>query len=180
MNVPLIPSRTELFLGFLSVGSYGFGGVLPWARRMIVETRAWLSAAEFNDMLALCQFLPGPNVINLSVALGYRFHGMGGALICFSGLMFAPMAIIIGLGILYARIGQDPLVQHVLTGLAAGAAAMVIATALKIAAPLGRRPFALTLAVAVFAAAGLLRLPLLAVVGIGAPLSILILWLTEG
>lgn len=179
MSAGRIPSRTELFLGFLSVGSYGFGGVLPWARRMVVESRAWMSAAEFNDLIALCQFLPGPNVINLSVALGYRYHGMAGALVCFTGLMFAPMAIIIGLGVLYGHIGQNPFVQHIFTGLAAGASAMVIATALKIAAPLGHRPFAIAIAVATFAAAGLLRLPLLAVVGIGAPLSILILWRAE-
>ena len=179
MTLPRTPTRTELFLGFLSVGTYGFGGVLPWARRMIVESRKWLTAAEFNDLIAFAQFLPGPNVINLSVALGYRFHGMLGALACFAGLMFAPMAIIIGLGVLYAAIGQNALVQHALTGLAAGAAAMVIATALKIAASLGRRPFALAIAVVVFACAGLLRLPLLAVVGIGAPISILVLWRAE-
>ena len=44
-------SLIQLFLGFLSVGMYGFGGVLPWARRLIVEQKRWLSASEFTDML---------------------------------------------------------------------------------------------------------------------------------
>jgi len=72
------PTIGALFAGFFSIGICGFGGVLPWARRMIVEQRRWLTAAEFTDLLALCQFLPGPNIINLSVALGSRFRGPRG------------------------------------------------------------------------------------------------------
>ncbi len=169
------PRLAELFAGFLSVGLYGFGGVLPWARRMIVETRQWLSPAEFNDLLALCQFLPGPNVINLSAALGYRWYGWAGAVTCFTGLMAAPMAIIIGLGLLYARIGGYPAVQHAFAGLSAAAAAMVIATSLKIAAPLRHRPYALAIVAVTFVAAAVLRVPLLYVVLVCAPVSILLL-----
>ena len=169
------PPLRELFLGFLSVGMLGFGGVLPWARRMIVEQRQWLSPAEFNDMLALCQFLPGPNVINLSASLGYRWYGWAGAITCFTGLMFAPMVIIIGLGMLYARIGGHPSVQHAFAGLSAAAAAMVIATSLKIAAPLFKRPYALIIVAITFVAAAVLRVPLLYVVLVCAPLSILLL-----
>ena len=169
------PPLRELFAGFLSVGIYGFGGVLPWARRMIVEKRQWLSPAEFNDMLALCQFLPGPNVINLSAALGYRWYGWSGAVTCFTGLMFAPMVIIILLGMGYAEIGGHPGVQHALAGLSAAASAMVIATSLKIAAPLRRRPYALAIVAITFVAAAVLRVPLLYVVLVCAPLSILLL-----
>jgi chromate transporter len=172
---PVPPPLRELFLGFLSVGVYGFGGVLPWARRMIVEQRRWLSPAEFNDMLALCQFLPGPNIINLSAALGYRWYGWAGAVTCFTGLMFAPMVIIILLGMGYARIGGHPSVQHAFSGLSAAASAMVIATSLKIAAPLLRRPYALVIVAITFVAAAVLRVPLLYVVIACAPLSILLL-----
>ena len=90
MRHPL-PTLPRLFLGFLSVGMYGFGGVLPWARRMIVEQKRWLTAAEFTDMLGLCQFLPGGNIMNLTIALGARFHGAPGAVTAFAGLMAAPV-----------------------------------------------------------------------------------------
>jgi len=44
---PLLPpSRRGLFLGFLIVGMQGFGGVMPFARRMLVEQRRWLSERE--------------------------------------------------------------------------------------------------------------------------------------
>jgi chromate transporter len=169
------PPLRELFAGFLSVGVYGFGGVLPWARRMIVEQRKWLSPADFNDMLALCQFLPGPNIINLSAALGFRYYGWAGAVTCFTGLMFAPMVIIIILGMGYARFGGHPFVQHALSGLAAAASAFVIATSLKIASPLLRRPYSLGIVAVTFLAAAVFRVPLFYVVIVCAPLSILLL-----
>ena len=79
------PSVVDLFAGFFIVGVYGFGGVLPWARRMIVEQRKWLTPVEFTDMLGLCSFLPGGNIMNVTIALGARFRGIPGAAACFPG-----------------------------------------------------------------------------------------------
>ena len=169
-------SRWALFTGFFLVGICGFGGVLPWARRMIVEQRRWLSAADFTDLLALCQFLPGPNIINVSVAIGSRFCGVGGALAAFCGLMVAPMVIVIVLGIIYARYADVPAVQHLFLGLAAAASGLVLATSLKIAAPLRSSPVGIVLAVVAFVAVAVLRLPLLPILLVMAPVSILIGW----
>ena len=63
----------ELYWGFLSIGARSFGGVLPWAHRVMVEERRWIAPADFAEVLALCQFLPGPNVGNVSVVLGRRW-----------------------------------------------------------------------------------------------------------
>lgn len=73
-----VPGPRALFLAFLAVGLSGFGGVLPFARRELVEKQAWLTAEGFNETLALCQSLPGPNIINMSIAVGSRFAGAGG------------------------------------------------------------------------------------------------------
>ena len=75
---PHAPSLPQLFLAFLTMSLSGFGGVLPWARRMLVEERRWMTAQEFNDAYALCQFLPGPNIVNLSVVFGSRCAARGG------------------------------------------------------------------------------------------------------
>jgi len=72
---PAMPTVGELFRGLLSIGIIGFGGVLPWARRMVVEQRRWLTPAEFTDLLGLCQFLSGPNIVNFATAVGSRFRG---------------------------------------------------------------------------------------------------------
>ena len=79
--------------------------------RTIVEERKWLSADEFTDLLGLCQFLPGGNVINLSVAVGMRFRGVAGAFAGILGLIAATL-VVVALGVLYAKTQNDPRVQH--------------------------------------------------------------------
>ena len=173
---PPPPSVAAIFAGFFSVGISGFGGVLPLTRRMIVEQRGWMSGTEFTDILGLCQFLPGGNVINLSAAVGLRFRGWPGALAGLAGLMTAPTAIVIALGLFYARFQEEPLVRHGFAGLAAAASGLIVAMALKIAAPLRRDAQAAVIALLTFAAIAWLRLPLLAVMAVMAPLGIAMAW----
>ena len=55
------PGLLELLVAFAKMSLSGFGGVLYWARRGIVEQHRWMTAEEFNETYALCHFLPGPN-----------------------------------------------------------------------------------------------------------------------
>jgi chromate transporter len=80
---PVRPGLLELFLAFAKMSLAGFGGVLVWARRGIVEQHRWMTAEEFNETFALCHFLPGPNIVNLSVVFGARFGGIWGSLAAF-------------------------------------------------------------------------------------------------
>jgi len=168
------PTLAELFRGFFGVGIMGFGGVLPWARRVIVDQRRWLSAAEFLDLLALCQFLPGPNVVNLTVALGSRYRGVPGVLAGLAGLLAAPVGIVIALGAVYARYGGLPVVRHGFAGLAAAASGLVIATTCRIAWPLRTQPLGLAIAAVAFASIALGRLPLVPTMLVLAPVSIML------
>src|ERR1051325_265855 len=95
------PSLFALFLAFAKMSLAGFGGVLGWARRGIVEQRRWMTAEEFNETFALCHFLPGPNIVNLSVVFGSRFGGIAGGLAAFAGLVGPPMVIVMMLAVLY-------------------------------------------------------------------------------
>ena len=72
----------------------GFGGVLVWARRGIVDQHRWMTADEFNETFALCHFLPGPNIVNLSVVFGSRFRGIPGGFTAFAGLVGPPAVIV--------------------------------------------------------------------------------------
>lgn len=161
-------------MGFFSAGMMGFGGVLPLARRMIVEQRGWLSPAEFNDLLALCQFLPGPNICNMTIALGIRYQGVPGALAATAGLLAMPTGVVILLGTLYARYGGVPAVQHAFAGLAAAASGLVVSTALKIAWPIRTQALAVGIAAVVFIAIALLHTPLLPTMLVLAPISIVL------
>jgi chromate transporter len=183
-NPQLSPAQTEptvfdLFAGFFVVGICGFGGVLPWARQMIVDQRKWLTAAEFTDMLGLCQFLPGGNIMNVTIVLGSRFRGIPGALACFLGLMTAPVAIVIGLGVVYDRYAGLPPVHRAFVALSSAAAAYLLASAWKIAAPLKGRTLAIGVAACTVVVIAVLRLPLLAAMPILAIGSTLLLWRFE-
>lgn len=177
---PRAPELHELFAGFLGISVMGFGGVLPWARRMIVEQRRWLTGPEFTDLLALCQFLPGPNIVNVSVALGSRFRGVPGALAALAGLLTAPIVIVIGLGGLYNEFGQNPVVRRGFEGLAAAASGLVVAMACRIAWPIRARWRPVAVACTVFAAIAVMRLPLLPTMLVLAPCSILLLRRSAG
>jgi chromate transporter len=170
------PTCLDLFLGFFSIGIFGFGGVLPWARRLVVEQRRWMTAAEFTDLLGLCQFLPGGNIMNLTIALGARFRGVFGAAAAFFGLMTGPVAIVVLLGVVYEQYRDLPVVQRGFAALAAAASGFVLATALRIGAPLRTRPLGLAVATVTFGSVALLRLPLLLVLPIMAAVSTLIQW----
>ena len=72
-------SRLDLFLTFSRISLSSFGGAIFWARRQLIDRQRWLTEREFVDVLTLGQLLPGPNVLNLTVMVGYRFAGWTGA-----------------------------------------------------------------------------------------------------
>src|SRR5437868_13388933 len=80
------PSLIALFMAFAKMSLAGFGGVLVWARRGIVEQHRWMTAEARNEASALCHFLPGPSVGNLWVVFGSRFRGGAGGIAALRGL----------------------------------------------------------------------------------------------
>jgi chromate transporter len=172
-----IPTVAELFTGFFQAGVSGFGGVLPFARRMIVDERRWLTAEEFTDMWSLCQFLPGPNIVNMSIALGLRYRGLSGAVAGALGLLGAPFFIMVAVGALYTRFGAEPHVKSVLAGISAVAAGLLLAMALKMANTPRVRSWMAVFSVLAFTAIAIARLPLASVLAVLAPLSIVAAWL---
>jgi chromate transporter len=157
------PPRTlaELFFGFLSIGWRSFGGVMPWAHRVLVEERHWMTEADFTETIGLCQFLPGPNIGNASIVLGKRWFGLSGALVAFLGLMALPFVWVLALFALYADFAaSNPMLRAVVTGVGAAGAGLFIGTAIKLGRALARKPAALMLIFACFTAAGIGRVSL--------------------
>jgi len=173
------PGAVGLFIAFAKMSLMGFGGVMVWARRAIVEQHRWLTAEEFNDTFALCHFLPGPNIVNLSVVFGARLGGLPGAIASFLGLLLPPVIIVTVLGVLYTQYGQFERLQHALTGVVAVTAGLFLGTVVKMMQPLWKQRSIVGFAFlgAVFVAVGIFRLPLPPVLLVAVPLSVAVTWL---
>ena len=168
-----IPTHTELFLAFFKITLSGFGGALPWTRRMLVDQKRWLSPEDFNDAYALCQLLPGPNVVNLAAIFGSRARGISGAVAAWTGFLLLPFAVMVAAAVLYGNYGEVRAVRGILAGLAPAAAGLLVATAAKMAVPIfRRRSAAAVIVVAVAVAIGVMDWPLVAVLMTLTPLSI--------
>jgi chromate transporter len=172
------PRLLDLFLAFSGMAVMGFGGVLPWARRMLVEQRRWLTGEEFTEVLSLGQFLPGGNIINVAVVVGARLRGPLGSVAAVAGLMAAPCVAVILAGALYARFADVPQVKGALMGITAAAVGLLIAMTLKMLQPFvaKRAPGPLVFVLLTFAAVGVFRISLPLTLVVLVPLSIAFAW----
>jgi len=175
---PARPGLPELFIAFALISLYRFGGVVYWSRRMMVDERKWMSPEAFNEAYALCNFLPGPNIVNFSVVFGREVGGTVGALVALVGLVGPPFLVVLIFSVLYARYGDIAALQRLLAGVAAAAAGLAISTGVKMAEPLIRQPTGLAhaLAVAAFVTVGIVQWPIYWVLGALVPGSIALMW----
>ena len=169
-------SQWALFLAFSRISLSSFGGAIFWARRELVERQRWLTEREFVDVFTLGQLLPGPNVLNLTVIVGHRFAGWTGAAAGIAGFLGWPCLMVVGMGVLYQHYGALPQVQQALNGMSSVAAGLLFATVIKLAMvlPPGWRPW--LFGALAFAGVGVMRWPLLWVMGALAPWAVFAAW----
>ena len=169
-------SPLTLFLAFSEMALSGFGGVLQFAYRHLVERRRWLTPEDFTKLLAASQVMPGPTICNLSVMFGYRSAGIGGSAMALGGMIALPTAIVLGLGVAWHEFGALPPVHRALTGMSAVVAGLVLATAMKMSRAVPRHAVPVSLSVVAFLGVGLMRFPLFAVIAFVGPIGILLAW----
>ncbi len=92
----------KLFLTFLKIGAFTFGG--GWAmisiiEKEIVDKHKWLGREEFLDQLAVAQSLPGILAVNISVAVGDRLRGMKGSVCAALGTILPSFLIILAIAV---------------------------------------------------------------------------------
>src|SRR6476620_7775137 len=133
------PGVVTLFFAFAKMSLMGFGGVMVWARRAIVEQHKWMTAEQFNETFALCHFLPGPNIVNLSVVFGSKFRGIPGAIAAFLGLVGPPVVIVTILAALYAHYGEIEALRRILAGVSCAAVGLLISAVFRMMTPLIKR-----------------------------------------
>lgn len=154
------------------IGATGFGGVLPMAYHELIARRKWLTVAEFTEILAMCQVLPGPNIVNFCVVFGMRASGLRGAAACLVGLMAFPICIVLTLATLYAGFSDVEAVRNAFRAIAAAAAGLISAVTARLLWPVITQARAMTVIVLVVLAITVLSLPLVLVILTLGPLSV--------
>lgn len=170
-------TASGLFWCFMIVGITGFGGVLPAFVHEVVRKRAWLDYEEFTELLAVCQVLPGPNIVNMSMVLGMRVRGLRGAFVSVLGLLSLPVVLVLALGVLYAGFSHLPAVEGAVRAIAAAAAGLLIAITARLFWPQRANPVAIGVGLLVMGAIAWLRLPLFWVLVSLGPVSVGLTWL---
>lgn len=132
------PTLRTLFGESLKIGCLGFGGPagqIALMHRVFVDERKWIDDARFQRMLAFCMLLPGPEAQQLATYIGWRLHGVWGALI--AGWLFViPGALmVLALSALYVRFGDAPSVAAAFDGIKAAVVALVVEALMRV----GRR-----------------------------------------
>ena len=178
-------SLWDLFVAFTLLAMQGFGGVLAVAQRELCDRRQWLTQAEFLQLLSTAQVLPGPNVCNLSLMIGDKFFGWRGALVALSGMIAAPLVLLLSLAWALTQAHQvghwQSTIQGALSGVATVAAGQIIGTVLKLSAPLKEHalgaPLCALLAVAAFLMMTWLHWPLVWILlGLGGSTCLYTYW----
>ena len=125
----------ELATLFLRLGATAFGGPaahIAMMRDEVVDRRKWLTDAEFLDLLAATNLIPGPNSTEMAIHLGYRRAGLAGLAI--AGVCFILPAVLIVLPIAwaYARYGETPQAAWLAYGIAPVIIAIVVQAVIKL------------------------------------------------
>jgi chromate transporter len=158
----------EIFIVFTLLALQGFGGVISITQRILVEQKRWISQEEFLELFSVAQLLPGPNVCNLSLAIGDRFFGRSGAFSALAGMMVLPIIIVLIVYQSYGYFSDNELVVGAIRGMSVVAGGMTLGTALRLVSGLKsgvmRYELLLILAVSVFALVGIFRIPIYIVI----------------
>ena len=131
--IPPLPG----FVGyFLRLGAIGFGGPIALAgamQRDLVETRGWVSEADYHEALTFAQLAPGPLAAQLAIYLGYVRAGVLGATLVGVAFILPSFLMVLGLAALYLRYGGLPWMQALFYGVGAAVIGIITRSAFKLA-----------------------------------------------
>jgi chromate transporter len=162
--------KTWAKIGCLSFG--GPAGQIALLHRELIDERQWISEKEFLGALNFCMMLPGPEAMQLATYAGWKLHGVKGGLA--AGLLFVlPGALVVlALSIVYATLGQLPLVSALFWGLKAAVLVIVVEALMRVAKKALRGPVDWVIAGAAFVALFVFALPFPLVITVAAAIGI--------
>ncbi|HYB42780.1 MAG TPA: chromate transporter, partial [Candidatus Methylomirabilis sp.] len=159
--------REFTWAGLVSLG----GGRSAYLYDVVVARRGWVSSEEFVQDLTRSQILPGSNVANLAVALGFRLAGWWGAALGLLGIVLPGAIILLVLAAIYFASGLAPVGSRLLHGMSAAVIGLIVLTTARLARAALRHRAGIAVAVLTFLAVGPLRMSTVLVIVVMAGVS---------
>lgn len=116
----MLEQLIRIFWTFFRVGIFAFGGgqsIIPVMEQEVVSSRQWMDVAEFTDLLALGNGLPGPIATKMSIAIGYKISGYLGATAALAGLLLPSTVLMLIVVLFFFSYKESPHVQAMLRGM---------------------------------------------------------------
>lgn len=126
---PQTPSITRIFLVFLKIGTFAFGGVysmLAFFEKELVTKRRWITHDDYLESVAIGQMTPGAPIVNTGICIGYRLKKMRGALASTAGQIFTGTVIAILLSLFYMQVREHPILRPVMRGIGAAVVGLLL------------------------------------------------------
>lgn len=120
----------DLFLVFFKIGAFTLGGgyaMVPLIEKEVVDNKNWLDKQEFIDSLALAQSSPGPIAVNTAVFVGYKSHGILGALCTTLGAILPSFLIILVIAMFFRNIKDNIYVEKAFKAIRPAIVALIAA-----------------------------------------------------
>ena len=124
----------ELYLAFVKIGAFTFGGglaMMPIMQRELIEKRGWLTEEELIDYFAIGQSTPGIIAVNVATFVGYKRLGWFGGIIGTLGVVTPSWVIIMLLAGAISSVDKYPLAQKALKGINVAVAALLTSVIVK-------------------------------------------------
>ncbi len=129
------PSLLRLFLTFMKIGAFTFGGgyaMIPVFEREFVKRYGYIEEDEFANILAMVQSLPGVIAINFAVFIGLRLRGLKGALATSIGVALPSFVIIIVIATFFFQYIDNPVVAAIFSGVRISVVALIFTAGVKL------------------------------------------------
>ena len=156
-----------LFLTFLKIGAFTFGGgyaMIPLIQRETVETHHWMTDQDILDMLAIAESTPGVIAVNSATFVGYRVAGFWGALCATVGVVLPSFLVILVLSMFLAQFKALKLVEYAFVGIRSGVIVLIISAVIKLSKQCPKNAFSYTITAAAFLLAAFLKVDVILII----------------
>ncbi len=166
----------ELFLTFMKIGGFTFGGgyaMIPLIQRETVEVKGWITDEDILEIIAIAESTPGPIAINSATFVGYRTAGVLGSAAATLGVVLPSFVIISLISFVLTQFQELKAVQYAFFGIRAGVLALIVKAFLTMYKKCPKGMLSYIIWVFAFACSALLGVNVMIAIGASALLGII-------